>query len=248
MNMGVHTKLSAFWAIDFDRCIGNVDRLYELLEAIVTEVASLDVAQLESARQEVELSGGSFDVLGYLRDMTKIDQATYEQVLRTFLERAHPIRQQLLEPGAEALFAYLEQYEIPYAIVSYGNPAWQLLKIQAVGHGALPIHVTHYPEKGRLIASWFDQPSGHFIIPQDITGSDTLIVDEVVLIDDKAKAFDGLPLTARGYWVKSLSGMLLASQEGSVPERVMSAQGLEAVIEMEKLQKVQLCSAHIDIA
>lgn len=240
--MGVHAKPSTFWAIDFDRCIGNVDRLYGLLEEVVAEIAPLNVTQLEAARKEVELSGGSFDVLGYLRDIKKIDQATYEQVLRTFLERARSVRQQLLEPGAEVLFAYLEECNVPYAIVSYGNPLWQRLKIQAVGYGALPIYITDYPEKGKLIAGWHDNFSGRFTIPPDITGSDVLVVDNVVLVDDKAKAFDGLPLAARGYWVKPLFGELLRSQQGSVPEWVISVRGLEAIIELEKLQEVQLSS------
>lgn len=248
MNMGVHAKPSTFWAIDFDRCIGNVDELYGLLEAVMAEIAPLDIGQLESARKEVELSGGSFDVLGYLRDITKIDQATYEQVLRTFLERARSMRQQLLEPGAEALFAYFEECNVPYAIVSYGNPIWQRLKIQAVGYGALPICITNYPEKGRLVAGWYDDFSGRFTIPSDITGSNALIVNNVVLVDDKAKAFDGLPLAARGYWVKPLSGELLGSQQGSIPEQVISVRGLGAIIEAEKLQKVQLSSIYIDIA
>ena len=242
MNMGVHAKPSTFWAIDFDRCIGNVDELYGLLEGVMAEIAPLNIGQLESARKEVELSGGSFDVLGYLRDITKINQATYEQVLRIFLERARSMRQQLLEPGAEVLFAYLEGCNVPYAIVSYGNPIWQHLKIQAVGYGALPICITNYPEKGRLIAGWYDDFSGRFAIPSDVTGSDVLVVDSVVLVDDKAKAFDDLPLGARGYWVKSLSGELLRSQQGSVPKQVISVRGLEAIIEVEKLQKVQLSS------
>lgn len=236
MNTGERANPSnVFWAIDFDRCIGNVDQLYGLLEAVVTEVTSLNVAQLELTRREVELSGGSFNVLSYLRDVTKIDQALYEQVVQTFLERAHVIRQRLLEPGAEELFAYLDKCEIPYAIVSYGNPVWQRLKIQAAGYGALPTYITSYPEKGKLIAEWYSQLDNQFTVPQEVTGQGALVVDEVVLVDDKAKAFDGLPLAARGYWVKSLSGVLLKSQQGNVPERVISVRGLGAIIETEKL-------------
>lgn len=242
MNMSAREKPSAFWAIDFDRCIGNVDRLYRLLETVVIEVTPLNVAQLEAARREIELSGGSFDVLGYLREVTHVSQATYEEVMHAFLKHAHGMRQQLLELGAEELFRYLDEQTTPYAIVSYGNPDWQRLKIQAVGYGAMPAHITAYPEKGRLITDWYDTSRGRFAIPASITGSTDLSVDEVVLVDDKAKAFQGLPAKARGYWVHPLSGELLISQQGTVPGRVVTVQGLYGVIEAEGLRNTGLYS------
>lgn len=238
-NMNVLARPSAFWAIDFDRCIGNVDQLYGLLEAVVNEVTPLDVARLEAARQEMEASGGSFNMLGYLRHVTKIDQATYGRVAQSFLERARGMRHQLLEPGAEELFQYLETRAIPYAIISYGNPDWQRLKIRAAGCGEVPTHITSYPEKGILITDWHDELGGHFVVPASIVGSRTdLLVDEVVLVDDKARAFHGLPADARGYWVHSLSGELLPSQQGSVPEQVTTVRGLPSLIQAEQLHNM----------
>lgn len=238
-NMNVLARPSAFWVIDFDRCIGNVDQLYSLFEAVVTEVMPLDVAQLEAARQKMEAIGGSFNVLGYLRDVAKINQAAHDRVTQSFLERARSMRHQLLEPGAEELFQYLKTQAIPYAIISYGNPGWQRLKIRAAGCGEVPTHITSYPEKGMLITDWHDKLGGHFAVPANIAGSTTdLLVDEVVLVDDKARAFHGLPAYARGYWVHSLSGELLPSQQGSVPKRVTTVRGLPSLIQTEQLRNM----------
>lgn len=219
-----------FWAIDFDRCIGNVDALYGVFERLISEATdAVDVADLEEARAQVELAGGSFDVLAYVKQYIH-DDAQYQALLQAYTQATEEVRSAFINPGTLELFAYLESRSLPYGIVSYGHEEWQRLKIAAAGLADLPCLILDHPQKGAVIASW--QTSDGFIVPEKLTTTQGLTCERIVLVDDKAVSFSGLPDGARGYWVRLAD--LIPSQMGTVPVSVTAVTSLFEVVTTEK--------------
>lgn len=222
-------SVKEFWAIDFDRCIGNVDTLSGLFGDILQEKGALvDVEGLNAARTQQEAIGGSFDVLTYV-ERALSDDALYHELLAEYLRRAEPVRATLVNPGTYELFDYLDARSIPYGIVSYGNQGWQSLKIAAAGYSQVPYYILSHSRKGEIVANW--QSAEGFVIPQVLATKGGLVSDKVVLVDDKAVSFTGLPVDARGYWVRP--AQLMVSQKGSVPASVMTVGSLLEVVETE---------------
>lgn len=224
------SSVPEFWAIDFDRCIGNVDTIYRLFERIAKSVIpTFDVSAMESARFELESAGGSFDMLAHVRQYAS-DESVYQAVVEVFLREAAEVRDNLLNTGVRELMEYLEQRSAPYGIVSFGHIDWQTLKIIAVGLGDVPRLIVDNHHKGEVIAGW--RQGDGFALPADLSGSDELVSTSIILVDDKAVSFIGLPADARGYWARPAE--LLPSQQGDIPNQVVSVKGLEGVIVAEE--------------
>lgn len=224
---------SEFWAIDFDRCIGNVPTIYSLFERLITSTfPDFDIPALESTRFELESAGGSFDMLSYVKQHTTNEVAD-ERVFHAFLTEAAQVRDSLLMPGVHELLRYLEQRSLPYGIVSFGHTDWQTLKITATGLGDVPRLILDQSRKGEVIATW--QGSDGFVIPAALSGGSTLVSESIVLVDDKAVSFTGLPERARGYWVRSAE--LLPSQQGMIPASVTPIDRLDSIIALEESRR-----------
>jgi hypothetical protein len=129
--------------------------------------------------------------------------------------------------------AALERDSIPFGIVSYGDTDWQTIKIKASGVENIPALITDHTRKAEVIATW-QRPDKTFLLPEELS-TDQTFARSIVLLDDKAIAFTGLPIQARGYWVQPVSGDLLPAQQGTVPENVHIARGLREVITFEAL-------------
>lgn len=229
MNGSEASNVKAFWAIDFDRCIGSVDTLYGLFEEIIGEkTAVVNIADLEITRQKLEVAGGSFDMLSYIQQALR-DETLYQDIIQEFLARAAQKHETLLEPGVHELFEFLRRQKIPHGIVSYGHYEWQSLKIAAVGYGTMPYLILDHSKKGEVIAGW--QTTAGFQIPVALGGAN-LMSQSVVLVDDKAVSFTGLPDKARGYWVRPET--LLSFQEGSVPPSVTIVDTLLTIVTIEE--------------
>jgi hypothetical protein len=221
---------SRFFAIDFDRCLSNTDALFDIFYDVVDEHAELDREQLVRARKSIEDNGGSFDQISALRAL--LSQTALKEFIDTFITRSQA--NDVLSKGSRELMQSLEDKDVPFGIISYGNEDWQKVKIQASGIASLPVLITPHSRKGEIISTW-QQESGLFKIPQELTSSGSLEVETVVLLDDKAVAFNNLPLNAKGYWVKSASKQLLPSQLGEIPANVSEVFSLRDVIEREAL-------------
>jgi len=225
----VHS-VNEFWAIDFDRCIGNVDKIYQLFERLLCEtIETVDITALESARFEIESVGGSFDMLAYVRQHTTNEEA-YQVLIHAFLIEASQVRDSLFMPGVYELVRYLERQLLPYGIVSFGHQDWQTLKITAMGLGDVPRLIVDQSHKGEIIGTW--QASEGFVIPTALGGGNALMSESIVLVDDKAISFAGLPESARGYWVRSTD--LLQSQRGTIPNSVIPVEALDEIVAIEQ--------------
>lgn len=85
--------------------------------------------------------------------------------------------------------------------------------------------------KAHFIGDWWDDTTGMYSVAIE---DKKVTAKSVVLVDDKARAFDDLPeLSARGYWLKAEH--LLASQQGNVPANVRPILSLHEILTFEQL-------------
>ncbi|MDB5167489.1 MAG: hypothetical protein JWN26_634 [Candidatus Saccharibacteria bacterium] len=224
------TSVETFFAIDFDRCLSDTDKLDKIFyELAGDEYPQLDAVELLRARNEIENTGRTFDQIGALQKV--FNESELADFLDVFISRA--IREDVLSLGARDFIKALESHNLPYGLVTFGGIRWQQVKIKASGVDSIPTLITDHTGKGEIIAKW-QQTDGTFLIPSDLTAKE-LYVKTVVLLDDKAIAFKGLPQASRGYWVQSTTKPLLPSQTGAIPDNVRIARGLDQVLEFESL-------------
>ena len=220
----------SFFAIDFDRCLTKGEAFALLIMEILDGMGVISYVELNEAKEFVESQGGSFMMLTYLRDRGYLDSETEEKLAHVFCERAARDRYKYIADDADEFFAYLQSEHIPHAIISYGENSWQELKIKAAGFESIPHQIVSHPRKSDELRSWLND-DGRYALPR-IFGDRT--VEEIVLIDDKAVAFEALPPRVRGYWMRAKDGSLVPSQRGIVPDSVTTVYDFKSVIENEK--------------
>jgi len=102
-------------------------------------------------------------------------------------------REALLYDGASpALLDELDRRDLPFAVLTYGEPANQLFKLalyrQLTGRDErrLPAVVTDEPKKGEWIhAHWYDGSDEHMRVPAEFTHAHPIMAKRVVVLDDK---------------------------------------------------------------
>jgi hypothetical protein len=227
----VTDNINTFYVIDFDRCLSDTDRLDELFYELVEDYSEVDVGNLKRLRNTAESEGGSFD------QITELQKSLSPERLNEFFELfiTAGLERDLMAYGARDFLISLDKRHIPYGIVSYGHPDWQRVKIKASGLAAIQYMIINHSHKGEVVATW-QQSDSTFLIPGSLTTTNVPIdVKTVVLLDDKAVAFDKLPKEARGYWVQSATRPLLPSQKGTIPANVNVAKGFDQVLAFESL-------------
>lgn len=196
--------IDTFYAIDFDRTLGDVNANFELLADFLQEHGVMDKEELAAHRHEEEARGESFSVLGYLR-AHHAGTLDYEKFARGYQIVAAEHPGSLLIPGALEFLQWLEESARAYGVVSYGEPEWQALKIRAAGLAAIPSIIVETPKKSELFQTWL-QPDGTFHLPSELArGNSELAAKNLVLIDDKLAAFENMPTGERGYWLRPWS-------------------------------------------
>lgn len=217
-----------FYALDFDRCLGDVEALSAFFNQIVVSMEFVEPDALFAARRSVERSGGSFDVVQFLQD--EIGDVATQLAIERFCQA--PTNESFLLPGAAELLAFLTKANLPHGIVTFGGERWQHAKLRRCGLEDVPTMVLDTPQKAKMIRSWYDDSLQCFVLPADFA---KLRSNKVVLIDDKAMAFDGIDEQSRmrGYFVQSNRPPLL-SQEGSVPPSVRTVQSLHEIVNYEQ--------------
>ena len=198
--LGSH-QYDEFFAIDFDRVLGNTPELYNLFLEVLKASGNLStIAALENAYQDSVESGTSFSVTSFIQQQNMIDEDVLEMLGDDFVIKAEQLRQTLSMEGAHEFIEHLRQEGIPHGILSYGDKSWQEMKIQASGFGDVPRMIIEHKQKARQAAEWFDGQKFH--IPRQLTvGRQLLAVSRVVVIDDKQVAFEGMPANMQGYLV-----------------------------------------------
>ena len=223
--------IDTFFALDFDRCLGNYEANVRLIREVINELSAIDGQTFQSAHDETKASGVSFRVLDYLKETDPgIDLDIIQNI---YIKRAQAAPGSLLESGANEFMDFLRLANHSFCIMSYGDKNWQTTKITAAGFGDVVKLIVSNEYKGRHIAEWFDEQSGHFIIPKEcFLDGISKMAREVVLIDDKVKAFNDLPAKARGYLLQDIS-RIYASPQGRIPSSVKRVTRLDEIIEHE---------------
>ena len=212
------------YIVDMDRCTLDTDAAMHHL-ASVLESFGLDHITAEAERRTVMQKGDYVEVWTHL--VTDIfprydlDEATVEAAYMD----GSPDRS-LLYPGVPELFDHLSNV----FVMTFGGQKWQAMKAKRSGIIEFaPVLVVDTHEKGRLIAD-ARQPDGGYSFQLNgrvITGK------SVVLVDDKASAFIGLPDDCRGYQINS--GKWFPFQEGTLPSNATLLPDFTAFIEKENL-------------
>lgn len=231
--MNTPTHSNTFFALDFDRCLGDVSALYGMLAYVIKSTNIVDYDELTAMRQQTEASGGSFDVLGYLQQ--HLSEQQLDKILLQYQEYEADSASFLL-PGAQELVTALRESNIAHGILTYGSEKWQAAKIIRAGLGEVPRYILDHPRKSAAIASWYDDESAYYGHLPVALLPDNRPITSIVLVDDKAVAFDQLDTVpdARGYWVQDASRPLLMSQQGSVPSNVHTVQSLHEIVRSEQ--------------
>lgn len=225
--------MSVFYVLDLDRTLANTEKLYEVLSAVLIRDTNISMDMLNKERGEVEARGESFKLINSLAGLLQSHNSEIDwlQVEQAFIREAHRT-EGVLEPYAAQLLKLLDSKQLPYGIITYGNEAWQLAKLEAAGLLNVPHVVTRIKEKGRLLAGW-RQEDGSFIIPPAMTHDfNPLTVDSIIFLDDKAVSFKDIPEGVHGVYVRSSTRELLESQKGSLPQDVDTVYGLDGALQL----------------
>lgn len=198
---------SRLWLLDFDRCLGDVDELVDDL----FRVATAKSGQIKNWREAEDKykNGLLVDFLDHVREGA--GKEGWQKLLDIFGERAEiDSGEGVRETGVSEFLNWLEERHEAFAILSYGQSDWQRAKIKRAGLSGLPYQIVSTPKKAKLIADWYD-PGERVYIRPDMKGDEGLgkKYDEVIIVDDKLRAFDGLPEACRAYLVnksKLISG------------------------------------------
>lgn len=225
-------RSNTFYALDFDRCLGDVPALVERLARVIDQLGYVSHDELIGMRDATEASGGSFDAVAYLRDKAGSDAVAH--VLDSYAAASAIDSEAFLMPGAQQLLSWLDEAGHPYGIMTFGSEDWQLAKIRLAGLGGIATYVTDTPRKGRRIIDWFNDTRCCYVLPSVYKIEHA--IESVVLVDDKADAFNGLESIpgARGYWVQPNDGVVLLSQQGRVPRNVITVQSLHEIVRSEQ--------------
>lgn len=183
----------------------------------------------------VKSKGGQFRVLEYLTERSPETNLDYIQA--EVIKKAHKSPGSLLEAGAHEFVDYMEKSDRYFCIMTFGEPRWQTTKIIAAGLGRIQKLIVSDERKGMNIASWFDDFEKCFVLPKScFLDNRVRKAREVVLIDDKVKAFHGLPKNARGYLLQDIARMY-ASEQGKVPSNVKRVNRLDDIIFHEESKR-----------
>lgn len=223
--------IDTFFALDFDRCLGDYEASVDLTKQLIDEITSLDGRTFRKLHDQSTAIKKTFHVMEYLRENEPdIDLNAFHAA---YVERARKDSSALLEPWADEFLKFLNEAGHHHCIVSYGDKGWQIAKINGAGLDNVVKVIVTNEFKGQYIAEWFDETSGHFIVPAECFVDGTAKkAREVVLMDDKAKAFKGLHRKARGYLLQDIS-RLYASPKLKVPSSVKRVNRLDQIIEHE---------------
>lgn len=202
-------------ALDMDRTLTREPEVTALLVDASLAVG-IDPKGWQTAQAETEAEGGSFSTLAFLRRQHSQEQL--DKLRAFYIEHATPA---LLYRDVLPLLGALKERGIPTLILTYGENDWQHLKLEAAGLVEYEYIITDYQHKGKLISQWRHE-SGY----RPPEWSSTESTQHVLLVDDKALSFEGLPKDCRGALIRRPGERLLISQRGEVPKQVTTVNGL----------------------
>lgn len=220
-------KDDIFFVLDFDRTLCDTSLVTQRFEGFLGSAYPKLAIQLRAAREHIERTGGSFDVMTVLGDVRDI---SIEGILSRFVEEEANENAYLL-PSAHLLLRTITEAGSRWGIMTYGGEAWQRTKLRLLGFNDTSAIILSKKGKGVQIALWKGVEG--YNLPAIFGGG---LARRVVLIDDKAVEFVGLPEESQGYLLRSSTDdALLLSQQGDVAPNVTIVHDLGKVIAHEQL-------------
>jgi len=225
-------RIDKFFVVDFDRCIGNIDASFNILKEVAHELSIVDRQLFVSMRKESESDGKTFSPLEHLKkNYSSVDLDTIEKM---YLNQASIQKNSLFEPGANEFLNYLNYSNQNFCIMSFGDKRWQMIKIKGLGINDIPLEIVRKANKCNYIQKWFDNKNRFYLIPKKYFLDDKpRITKEIILIDDKAVAFDELPSNVRGYLVLGSSRDRYNQKIHSLPISVKIVNRINEIIALE---------------
>jgi hypothetical protein len=224
--------IDTFFIVDFDRCLGNIEGSFNILQDVVHELGIVDKRMFRSMRDRIESNGETFSAFEYIKNY--YPYVKLDEIEKLYLERAKSEADNLLEPGSLDFINFLKATKRNFCIMSFGEKRWQNVKINGSGIGTVPIEVVPKHQKSDYIRKWQDPKNGKFKIPKKFFfDNKSKIADEVVLIDDKISAFINLPPNARGYFVFGSSSKYVNQTIKNLPSSVRKVHRVNGIISYE---------------
>lgn len=225
--------MKTFFVLDFDRCLGNTNGIQQLLEEVIIAELGVATSSFQEARRAMESGGKTFTTIQHIHELIRQSgsEKTWDDLRNALIERSHGV--DLLLPHARDFLARLNKENLSYGIITYGvEEAWQLTKLEIAGLLDVPHLVTHIETKSELLQGW-KQRDGSFIVPPALLKDfQPMTVQEIVLVDDKARSFWGMPDGVHGIHVIAPGGNTLPSQQGEVPPGVTQVTGMDGALEL----------------
>lgn len=224
-----------FFVLDFDRCLGNFEANLEMKKKLVSELTIMRGEDFQKAHDDFKADGSSFRVLKYLKEnIPNFDENAF---MGKYIEEASKKPINMLEPGAVEFIDFIRSTGHYHCIMTFGDKKWQTTKVKGAGLGDIITFVVPTEYKGKCIAEWFDEESDCFIVPGEcFNDGQPRRHRQIVLIDDKLKAFDGLHPKAHGYLLQSIA-RIYVSPQGKVPKNVRRVTRLDEIISYESIAK-----------
>lgn len=205
--------------LDLDRCLLDTNAFirafYDALEPGLAKA-------LRHAQEGIEASGGSFDLVETIKE--RVDEPEWRAIRSYFFEASNGAT--FLYNGARELMTWLQTRKVPFAIITYGGEEWQCLKQRTARLERVPMIVVDTSAKGKIIDSWRDS-DGLFRLPVEHVALPPS-AHRIVLVDDKAVAFQGMPEGSVGIQVV-IGEKPPSIQQGDLPSGVRVAHGLDVV-------------------
>lgn len=185
-------SVETFVVCDFDRTLGDTDKLLGALMAVLAEYPDVDAEALDGAAAASMQRGESFDSAAWVRACLEVagKAVVWQAIKRDFIALGETT--DFLLPGAKELLEYLAQAGVQYGILTYGGKEWQQMKLAAAGLGGVPTIITDATAKGQILKDW-QQPDGTFALPAVYASGTT--ARNIIFIDDKLASFADGPET-----------------------------------------------------
>lgn len=214
-------QVDKLWAVDLDRTLIDTSKAVELLADHGQKLGLLKPDDILAVASETELSGGSFDVLQFLRD-EGLSEDEIVGICTSMSEEPQEILQ--YGDGVSFLQRIAEKGDQCAAIATHGSEQWQVAKMSAAGLSLPYIFTDQY--KGDTIQSWRDTDRNYRV---GLNCGNIVIANTISLVDDKAISFTGIPADCEGWWIRRNSSNPLPSQFGLVPPNVITINSLSQI-------------------
>jgi hypothetical protein len=212
-----------FVVIDFDRTMGNTNTIMSRLYG-VAEAFGINTKSIFDKQEALEKQKRSFDPLPYIKEALGNDKARIEAFKEQFISATDP---PIMYEDVQPFLKMLHQNNIQYGVLTYGvSKEWQEWKIAASSYTGRKLTIDH-EDKGAEVGNW-QTTTGVYEINDD--EHDAILAATVCIIDDKKKAFKGLPENAVGFWLQRPDATD-SSRSGELPQN----REIEVIHSLEEL-------------